>query len=217
MKTEVLRNKYGQALCQQHNRPQYVCRECGGFGICVHGVRKETCAKCGGSQVCEHKRRRRTCRDCKGTGICEHNHVKYTCRYCKGSQICEHMIQRSRCKQCGGFKAWAKELVRAARKRAQKDNLPYELTVEWAVEKLEQGCPIFNRSFEIHNTVNGPWSASIDKFKPELGYTKENSFIISSLANRIKNNASSEQVMKVAEWMMGVENERLSLPQFRPH
>jgi hypothetical protein len=47
----------------------------------------------------------------------------------------------------------------------------------------------------------GDSSPSLDRFYPERGYVAGNCFVISSLANRIKNNATPLQVAQVAAWV----------------
>jgi hypothetical protein len=44
-------------------------------------------------------------------------------------------------------------------------------------------------------------SPSLDKFKPELGYVKGNIHVISSRANRIKTDATENEVRKLLYWM----------------
>jgi hypothetical protein len=46
---------------------------------------------------------------------------------------------------------------------------------------------------------------SVDQRQPSMGYIPGNVQIISMLANRIKTNATAEQVRKVAEWMTQLE------------
>lgn len=196
----------------KHSRLKYKCKDCGGSQICVHGKVKQVCKECHGSAICEHNHIRRSCKKCHGVGVCVHNKNRQACKECKGSQICEHNKNKSQCRFCGGLKVWAKQLGCTAKSRAKELGLPYNLKADWIIEQLKKGCPVFKRPFEINEYRSGLWAATIDKFKPELGYTETNSFVISRLANNIKSNANSEQVFKVAEWMKGVENEELSSP-----
>jgi len=47
-----------------HGRDQYVCKECGGAGICIHGRKRSVCKVegCGGASICPHGRRRSDCK-----------------------------------------------------------------------------------------------------------------------------------------------------------
>lgn len=44
-------------------------------------------------------------------------------------------------------------------------------------------------------------SPSLDRFKPELGYVKGNIHVISTRANRIKNDATYNEIRKLFYWM----------------
>jgi hypothetical protein len=63
------------------------------------------------------------------------------------------------------------------------------------------GIPLFrNRGAK----GQGPNSPSLDRIVPQLGYIKGNVIVMSSLANRIKNDSTPEQVMAVAKWFARV-------------
>lgn len=214
----------GVSVCE-HRRLKWLCRECKGSQICIHGRQKAYCIECGGSQICKHRKQRRYCRDCEakricphtvdsskcklcgGKPLCVHGLMRYLCRECKGNGICQHNHQRTKCKKCGGIEVWANELANSAKARSKRLGLPYTLSNEWIVQRLKDGCPVFGWAFEFGDKVVTPKSATIDKFNPLLGYTPENSFVISKLANTIKNEANVEQVFKVANWMESVERE----------
>jgi len=49
-------------------------------------------------------------------------------------------------------------------------------------------------------------SPSLDRLKPHLGYTKGNVAVISDYANRIKQDATPEEVMAVARWMETIKD-----------
>jgi hypothetical protein len=216
----VVRNKFGQLRCEhdrvryrcwecggtgtcEHNRVRTDCRECGGSRICEHGRVRHWCRECHGAGICDHGRRRCLCAECGGSGVCEHGRQRQQCPECGGRSICEHGRQRLKCVECGGYKTWATRLVTAAKTRAKTNNLPFDLTVEWAEEQLKKGCPVFNRPFErgMGSGWRHDWSATIDKFEPALGYVMSNCAVISWLANRIKTDANADQVSRVAAWM----------------
>ena len=142
---------------------------------------------------------------------CSHGRAGRSCWHCdvirRRTIPCEHGMRKDRCRKCpGGLKIWAARLFSSSRTRAQKKNLPFDLTMSWIMKGLEKGCPVFKRHFEISKKL-GDWSATIDRFKPDLGYTKDNCSIICALANRIKTNTTTfEQVARVAEWMQRIEN-----------
>lgn len=60
-------------------------------------------------------------------------------------------------------------------------------------------CPIFGVELVV-GTKQHDFSPSIDKIVPELGYVKGNVIVVSFLANRIKSNATPEQIMAAAKF-----------------
>jgi hypothetical protein len=103
---------------------------------------------------------------------------------------------------CIGFPAVAQQMLTSAKQRAKKMNLPISITKEDLLELIGNGkCPVFGTPFNLSHFTQTDTSASLDRFIPELGYTKENCSVISYLANAIKSKATTEQVRKVLEWM----------------
>jgi hypothetical protein len=106
------------------------------------------------------------------------------------------------CSECGGFKVLAKLRQHGARQRARRLGLSFDLTVNDVLELIGDGiCPVLGTPYDMTLHRQGAASTSLDRFFPELGYTKQNCFVISNLANMIKSNANSEQVRRVADWM----------------
>ncbi len=93
--------KYIRKKCE-HNRQTYLCKDCGGKGICIHNRQKSICKDCEGAAICIHNRIKYKCIDCGGASICIHNKRRSRCVDCKGGSICNHNILKSRCIQCGG-------------------------------------------------------------------------------------------------------------------
>lgn len=92
-------------------------------------------------------------------------------------------------------------MYQSARRRALKKDLPFDLSKNDILELIGDGhCPVFNTPFEMLPGLTGA-SASLDRFVPKLGYVKGNCFVISYLANTIKQNATAEQIQLVADWM----------------
>lgn len=95
-----------------------------------------------------------------------------------------------------------KALWFAARNRAQKFGLPFSISVEDIV--IPDVCPVFGCKLEIHTGQAGGEfnSPSLDKINPELGYVPGNVQVISRLANTMKNNASEEELIQFANWIL---------------
>lgn len=92
----------------------------------------------------------------------------------------------------------AVRLLYMARHRAQKADIPFDLTREWAEAELRSalanGCPYLGIPIRLDGGVNDPHCPSIDQFYPGAGYTQDNCIIVSYQANRMKSNAQSLMV-----------------------
>ena len=98
---------------------------------------------------------------------------------------------RSICKECRNLDARksersrrdsihsrASKLVAAAKRRAVERDLPFDLDVEWVLERLEAGvCHLSGEPFDL-TEVRGFSTPSLDKIDPKGGYTKENTRVI---------------------------------------
>ncbi len=51
---------------------------------CIHGKRKYVCKDCGGKGICDHGRIKYNCEECGGSGHCPHGKVKFYCKECGG-------------------------------------------------------------------------------------------------------------------------------------
>lgn len=63
-------------------------------------------------------------------------------------------------------------------------------------------CPVFGMPFVGRGFGFSPWSPSIDKIDPKLGYVRGNIQIISMLANCMKRNATPDQLEQFARWVL---------------
>lgn len=93
----------------------------------------------------------------------------------------------------------SKHLLTLAQKRSVKYGVPFDLTQEDIF--IPKVCPALG--MELKRGVGGSADSSptLDRHIPKLGYVKGNVAVISSLANRIKTNATTEQVEAVLNWM----------------
>lgn len=122
---------------------------------------------------------------------------------------CAHGRRNDACRECGGLPLAARWMCSASRSRAKRDHLPHTLTVSDILALIGDGiCPVLGIKYDFSARFGqggGDASPSLDRFINERGYVEGNCFVISSLANRIKNSATRDQVQKVAEWMKMVE------------
>lgn len=83
-----------------------------------------------------------------------------------------------------------------AKKRAKKSDIPFNIEPE-DIPNIPEYCPVLG--IYIKNGIKSSHdnSPSLDKIIPELGYVKDNIRIISHRANRIKNDATVEELKLV--------------------
>ena len=87
-----------------------------------------------------------------------------------------------------------------AKKRAEQKGIPFTIKLDDII--IPDVCPVLNVSFSIvEGRGPGDFSPSLDRINGDIGYTKENVMIISFKANRIKNDATVEDVESVLKYM----------------
>jgi len=98
-----------------------------------------------------------------------------------------------------------KQLYHAAKARAKRKNLDFNLTVEDVLEMYpkEGFCPVFGFKFEWGTRKDRDKSPSIDRIDSTKGYIKGNCQIISWKANRIKCNFTLEDLQTVVDFLGG--------------
>jgi hypothetical protein len=92
-------------------------------------------------------------------------------------------------------------LWNAAKQRAKKSGIPFEIAVEDVI--IPERCPIFG--FEINTSERArmhPRSPSLDRIVPGKGYVSGNVWVISWQANRMKSDATPEQLRQFCEGVL---------------
>ena len=87
-----------------------------------------------------------------------------------------------------------KHLLSIARYRAKQKKILFNLTIEDI--QIPEKCPLLNIPL-LRGKRNNDTAPSIDRIDPQEGYTKNNTWIISRLANTIKWTATPEQIIQV--------------------
>lgn len=85
--------------------------------------------------------------------------------------------------------------------RARSLKIPFDLTSEY-LESIWTGyCPISLVKLQWDTSRLNPDAAELDRIIPELGYVKGNVVFLSRRINRIKSDASFEEIKKLGEWL----------------
>ena len=94
-------------------------------------------------------------------------------------------------------------MLRHAKDRARRRNIFFDLTLDDI--KLGTHCPILNIKFEVgrDSWKNSP---SLDRIDNSRGYESDNGIVVCMMANSIKNQATPEQIRKVADFYSELKN-----------
>jgi len=92
-----------------------------------------------------------------------------------------------------------KDLVYHARTRANRMGI--EANIDFSDVMIPAVCPILGISLSKGPGHLHDWSPTLDRIDPTKGYIKGNVAVISHKANRIKNNGTAEEHLKIANWM----------------
>ena len=92
-------------------------------------------------------------------------------------------------------------MFRRAKSRAKERGLEFTLSKEDV--KIPDSCPILGIKLESFKGRSGgqPNSPALDRKDSSKGYTKENTWVISHLANMMKSSATKEQMKSFAKWV----------------
>lgn len=83
--------------------------------------------------------------------------------------------------------------------RARAKRLGFEFNLEPSDIVVPVACPVFGF---VLDSAKRDTSASVDRIDSSLGYVRGNVRVISYLANRMKSNASPEQLITFAQWIL---------------
>lgn len=92
-----------------------------------------------------------------------------------------------------------------ARIRARAKGLPFSITKDDIV--IPAVCPVLGVAFALpvmDQKGPGPYSPSLDRLRPELGYVPGNIRVISYRANRIRNDATVAELEAVLAYAKGL-------------
>lgn len=135
--------------------------------------------------------------------------------YQKNKDKIRKRVKEERAKNPEKYRAWSnashhrrknditnikKILLKWARARAKQKNIEFNL-VEDDIS-LPEVCPIMKVPFD-KNTRK--YSYSLDRKDPTKGYTKDNVWVISQIANAMKWDSTKEERVLFANWVLSLE------------
>ena len=96
-------------------------------------------------------------------------------------------------------------IVKGAKRRAKDRGLPFDLTPKSI--SIPEACPILGIALKTGKNHSRECSPSLDRIIPELGYVEGNVRVISQRANRLKSDASIEELEAILKYMKEHEND----------
>lgn len=104
----------------------------------------------------------------------------------------------------GGYDKPIKSLYNSLKYSAKKRNIPFNLTlVDLNNLTFPITCPILGIPIRFNRKQQDD-SISIDRIDSTLGYEIDNIIVISWKANRLKSNASKEELEKISEFYSNI-------------
>ncbi len=95
--------------------------------------------------------------------------------------------------------------VMCATKRMQckKQNIPFDLTTGWYMDKLRKGCELTGIAFSYPagNKVH-PTTPSVDRINPDRGYLKNNCRMILYAVNMFKGAGADDEMYYLAQSLL---------------
>ena len=131
--------------------------------------------------------------------MAEHMFTKLTSRHDGYDKYCK------RCKaiENTSLSSYLSKMLSRAKQRAKKAEVPFELSVHDI--QIPEKCPVLGIPLVFGNSQGRPQpedtSPSLDRIVPELGYVPGNVAVISTRANRVKNDSTLDELRMLVEWM----------------
>jgi len=94
---------------------------------------------------------------------------------------------------------WAQYTKNAATRRAKKKGFVCNITVEWLYANAPDNCVLLDIPLVYSNVASYSNSPALDRKDNEIGYLQDNCWVISMKANRIKTNATPEEIELLAK------------------
>jgi hypothetical protein len=101
----------------------------------------------------------------------------------------------------------AQKLFYAAKTRAKIKGLTFTINKEDVI--VPDICPVLGILLVTDNDKNSPNSPSLDRIDNNLGYTPENICVISNRANKLKNDATIEELELILKYMKRMRKKQL--------
>lgn len=171
------------------------------------GVVRRRCMKCGEMKSpAEFDGISRRCRECRRAYqrawaaknkelTNERNRASYRRNKPAYAARVKKYVQRLREDARSDLTIQSKILVKAARHRAKKRGVPFNITS--ADVPIPANCPVFGFPLVVRRGAPGPDSPTIDRIEPAKGYVKGNVIVVSMKANVAKSDLTPDELFRL--------------------
>ena len=96
-----------------------------------------------------------------------------------------------------------KRIWSTIKSRSKIKNVPFNISLEYLVSIAPDNCPVFNVPLTWAQVGSStPFSPSVDKIIPPLGYIEGNVQWLSLRANAMKQDATPEELKQFSDWII---------------
>lgn len=92
-------------------------------------------------------------------------------------------------------------ILRHSKKRAEERGIEHSITREHLQEILTEVCPVFGSKFSSEGRITDE-SMTLDRIDNSVGYVPGNVMFLSYKANRMKSNASKDDLIAFARYVL---------------
>ena len=136
---------------------------------------------------------------------------RYKCRACSSEEfkrwrategyarrLATQKSKRNSLKITDPKKRWAGYALNNAKRRAAKSGISFTITLAWVEANAPDNCPALGFPLKYDNSASFRDSPAVDRIDNSRGYEPDNCWVVSMLANRIKTNATVDELEAVA-------------------
>lgn len=125
-------------------------------------------------------------------------------------------IRYSYCKNCEAKRMEERykknpipQMLSNSRIRAKNKNIPYNIATKDIndIWPKDNKCPVLNINFEMgyKNKKTKSHAPSLDRIEPKKGYVKGNILVVCDIVNRLKSDASIEDLRKISNFFINLK------------
>jgi len=110
--------------------------------------------------------------------------------YCRECHVKKCQLRRENKRLKDPMLLWAKDTLSTTKARAKRKGREHSITLDWLLANANTKCPLLGIPITYGAQKHDDHVASLDRKDSNGGYTPENCAVISTRANRIKNDST---------------------------